>query len=134
MTQTVRAQWTDGTTNDITIRNTGTTAINGWTLTFDAPFEITTVWNAQLVSHVGTMYTISNIPGFWNARIAAGTSIDFGFNARLDAGQGTGIGNVTLNGKAVLTAPARVARIRCRRRRIHQTPPRTANAIAPMTA
>jgi hypothetical protein len=101
VTQAVRAQWTDGSTNDVTIQNTGTTAINGWTVTFDAPFEITTVWNAQLVSHVGTKYTISNLPGFWNAQIAPGTSIDFGFNTRLDVGQATGISNVTLNGKAV---------------------------------
>jgi chitinase len=97
----VRAQWTDGFTNDVTILNTGTTAINGWTLTFDADFEITDVWNARIVSHVGTKYTISNIPGFWNARIAPGTGITFGFNARLDAGDATGIHNIMLNGKAV---------------------------------
>ena len=101
VTQSIRAQWTDGTTDDITIRNTGTTAINGWTVTFDAPFQITDLWNAQLVSHVGTTYTIRNIPGFWNARIAPGTSIDFGFNTLLNAGDGLTISNVRLNGKAV---------------------------------
>ncbi len=101
VTQSIRAQWTDGTTNDITIRNTGTTAINGWTVTFDAPFQITDVWNAQLVSHVGTTYTIRNIPGFWNARIAPGTAVDFGFNTFLNPDDSTAIGNVTLNGKAV---------------------------------
>lgn len=101
VTQSIRAQWTDGSTNDITIRNTGTTAINGWTVTFDAPFQITDVWNAQLVSHVGTTYTIRNLPGFWNARIAPGTAVDFGFNTFLNPGDGLTIGNVTLNGKAV---------------------------------
>lgn len=101
VTQDVRAQWPDGSTNDVTIRNTGMTAINGWTVTFDAAFEITGVWNARLVSHVGTKYTIANIPGFWNTRIAPGTGITFGFNTLLDPGEGTGIANVTLNGKAV---------------------------------
>jgi hypothetical protein len=101
VTQSVRAQWTDGSTNDITIQNTGNTVINGWTVTFDAAFQITDIWNAQLVSHVGTTYTIRNIPGFWNARIAPGTSIDFGFNTFLKPGDGLTISNVTLNGKAV---------------------------------
>ena len=101
VTQSVRAQWTDGSTNDITIQNTGNTVINGWTVTFDAAFQITDVWNAQLVSHVGTTYTIRNIPGFWNARITPGTSIDFGFNTFLKPGDGLTISNVTLNGKAV---------------------------------
>jgi chitinase len=101
VTQAIRAQWTDGSTNDITIQNTGTTAIDGWTVTFDAPFQITDVWNAQIVSHVGTTYTIRNIPGFWNARIAGGTAVDFGFNTLLNLGDGLKISNVMLNGKAV---------------------------------
>jgi chitinase len=101
VTQAIRAQWTDGSTNDITIQNTGTTAIDGWTVTFDAPFQITDVWNAQIVSHVGTTYTIRSIPGSWNALIAGGTFINFGFNTLLNPGDGLTIGNIMLNGKAV---------------------------------
>lgn len=97
----VRATWTDGSTHDVTIRNTGTTAINGWTMTFEADFEITGVWNAQLISRVGNTYTIRNIPNFWNARIAGGTSISFGFNTRTELGDSLEIRNVAINGKAV---------------------------------
>jgi Cellulose binding domain len=93
----VRAEWVDGATIDMTVRNTGTTPINGWTVSFDADFEITEVWNAQLVGRVGNRYTIRNIPGHWAAVIRPGTQIEFGFNARLGAGDGTEIRNVTLN-------------------------------------
>ena len=99
--QSVRATWPDGSTHDVTIQNTGTTAINGWTVTFDAPFEITSVWNAQLVSRVGNTYTIRNIPNFWNARIAPGTGIAFGFNTRFAPGTSLEISNITLNGRAL---------------------------------
>jgi hypothetical protein len=71
-------------------------------MTFEADFEITNVWNAQLVSREGNKYTIRNIPNFWNARIAGGTAVSFGFNTRLDdPGMALGIRNITLNGKAV---------------------------------
>ena len=98
VTQAIRSQWVDGTTNDITIKNTGTTAINGWTISFTADFDVTDVWNAQLVSHNGNTWTISNIPGFWNTKIAPGASIVIGFNTHLSAGDSTAISNVTLNG------------------------------------
>ena len=57
---------------DVTLKNTGTKAIKGWTVEFDADFEITTLWNAEIVSHEGDHYVIRNINGFWNAKIGAG--------------------------------------------------------------
>ena len=87
-TETVRSEWFNGATHDVAVRNTGTTPINGWTVSFEADFEITEVWNAQLVGRVGNRYTIRNIPNHWNARIPANTSVTFGFNTRLDVGDG----------------------------------------------
>ena len=71
--------WGNGFTGSITLSNTGNTDINGWTLQFDFAGNITDIWNAQIVSHVGNHYVIQNAD--WNATIAAGQSIDFGFNA-----------------------------------------------------
>jgi Ca2+-binding RTX toxin-like protein len=98
VTPSVRAQWPDGATIDVTIRNTGTSNINGWTVEFDADFDITEVWNAQLVSRVGNHYTIRNIPGFWNTLIRPNNEITFGFNTHLDPGDSTAMSNITLNG------------------------------------
>ena len=101
VTQAIRSQWSNGTTNDITIKNTGTSTINGWTITFTADFDVTDVWNSQLVSHSGNTWTISNIPGFWNSTIAPGASIVIGFNTFLSPGDSTAMSNITLNGNPV---------------------------------
>jgi hypothetical protein len=98
VTQAIRSQWSNGTTNDITIKNTGTSTMKGWTITFTADFQVTDVWNAVLVGHTGNTWTISNIPGFWNTNIAPGASIVIGFNTLLSSGNSTAISNVTLNG------------------------------------
>jgi hypothetical protein len=101
VTQSIRAQWPDGTTNDITIRNTSSSNINGWKVEFDADFTVTDVWNAQLVSHTGNHYVFQNIPNFWNSVIKPNTEITFGFNTHLDAGNSTAIQNILLNGNAM---------------------------------
>lgn len=103
--QTVRSQWAEGSTNDITVRNTSTSNINGWKVEFDADFEITEIWNARIVSHDANRYTIQNIPGFWNTLIRPNTQIVFGFNARLESGDSTAITNLELNDKVLGTTP-----------------------------
>jgi hypothetical protein len=91
--------WGTGFTGQITLTNTGNTAINGWTLEFDFTGNITDIWSAQIVSHVGDHYVIQNAP--WDAAIAPGQSISFGFNA--DWGDlGTLPGNYLLNGVQIL--------------------------------
>jgi hypothetical protein len=86
--------WGSGFTGRITLTNTGTTAINGWTLEFDFTGNITDIWDAQLVSHVGNHYVIRNAD--WDATIAAGQSVTFGFNA--DWGDFTRPSHYILNG------------------------------------
>lgn len=69
--------WGSGFNASAVLKNTDNTAINGWTLTFEWPYEITQIWNAQLVSKKGNLYTIKNVS--WNAKIPARGQIDFGF-------------------------------------------------------
>jgi hypothetical protein len=86
--------WGTGFTGYITLTNTGNTAINGWTLEFDFTGNIpaNAIWDAQIVSHVGNHYVIQNAD--WDATIAAGQSINFGFNADWGADQTAPMGYV----------------------------------------
>ena len=75
----VQNQWPGGFTNSTTITNTGTTAINGWTLKFTFPGTqgITQIWNAS-ASLQGEQVTAQNLS--YNGSIPAGASTSFGFN------------------------------------------------------
>ena len=57
----------------------GSGGLNGWTVAFDASATITSIWNAQIVSHVGNHYVVSNAA--WNGQVAAGQAVSFGFQA-----------------------------------------------------
>jgi autotransporter-associated beta strand protein len=85
VTYTQSNGWSSGFNGDVTIRNTGATAINGWTLQFDLDATISNIWNATIVSRVGTRYTIT--AAAWNSTIAAGAEISFGFQADGVAGE-----------------------------------------------
>jgi Glycosyl hydrolase family 48/Cellulose binding domain/Putative Ig domain len=72
-------QWQGGFTANITIANTGSSAINGWTLTFTFPGDqkITNAWNG-VASQSGENVTITNES--YNGTLAAGggsTSLGF---------------------------------------------------------
>ena len=71
-------QWQGGFTANVTIANTGSSAINGWTLTFTFPGDqkITNAWNG-VESQTGENVTITNES--YNAAIAAGGSTSLGF-------------------------------------------------------
>lgn len=79
VTFTPRSVWGTGFVADITIRNTGTTAMNGWTLEFDLAANITNLWSGVIVSRVGNRYVIRNES--YNGTIPPGGSITFGFQA-----------------------------------------------------
>jgi hypothetical protein len=89
--------WGTGFNGDIKIKNTGTTVINGWTMEFDMKANIVNIWNAVIVSHVGTKYVIKNAD--WNGTIAAGAEISLGFQA--DGVAGELPSNKKINGVAV---------------------------------
>ncbi|KXK62470.1 hypothetical protein AWW66_08250 [Micromonospora rosaria] len=73
-----QSEWQGGFVTDITIMNTATTAVNGWTLDFTFPGDqrITTLWSATHAQS-GSAVTIRNAS--WNGTIAAGASVSFGF-------------------------------------------------------
>jgi chitinase len=85
VTYTQTSAWGTGFNGELKIKNTGTTAINGWTMEFDMKANIVNIWNAVIVSHVGTRYVIKNAD--WNATIAAGAEISFGFQGDGIAGE-----------------------------------------------
>ncbi|MBE9127593.1 MULTISPECIES: glycoside hydrolase family 9 protein [unclassified Coleofasciculus] len=92
----VANNWGIGFTGSMSIANTGTSNLNGWTLEFEAPFQITNLWNAEIVSRQGNRYTIRNLSH--NGALPAGGSLSFGFNG---SGTATEPSNYLLNGQPI---------------------------------
>ncbi|MFF4520604.1 cellulose binding domain-containing protein [Streptomyces bluensis] len=97
VTSTVSA-WNTGLTSNITIANTGTIAIDGWSLVFTLPDgqTITSAWNADYSAASGRV-TARNVSH--NATIAPGASVEFGFQAA-HTGHTAPPTSYTLNGTA----------------------------------
>ncbi len=74
----VTSDWGTGFGGQITIADTGASAINNWVLQFNWDRSITQIWDASITSQSGNTYTITNAG--WNATIPAGGSVSFGFN------------------------------------------------------
>ncbi|MGC5015581.1 cellulose binding domain-containing protein [Streptosporangium sp. DT93] len=72
--------WNNGFTANISITNTGTSAINGWTLVFTLPSgqSLTSGWNAVYTSSGGQV-SARNVGH--NGTLAPGATIDIGFQA-----------------------------------------------------
>lgn len=70
--------WTGGFTADVTVTNTGSTAVDGWSLAFTLPSgqRITNAWNATVSPASGTV-TASSLEH--NAHLAPGGTQSFGF-------------------------------------------------------
>nr|WP_229691267.1 glycoside hydrolase family 11 protein [Sphaerisporangium melleum] len=94
----VKNEWNNGFTANITVTNTGSSPINGWTLawSFAAGQQITSSWNAEVTQN-GSSASARNVS--YNGSLAPGANTTFGF-------QGTYSGNnpnptaFTLNGSA----------------------------------
>lgn len=94
-------QWNTGFTADVTIRNDGATAINGWSLrwTFTGNQTITSFWNAAITPTAGTV-TATNAD--FNRTIAPGGTATFGFQANY-SGSNAVPTPFTLNGATCTT-------------------------------
>ncbi|MFC0434311.1 cellulose binding domain-containing protein [Kutzneria buriramensis] len=70
--------WPGGFTGGVTVTNTGTTAWQGWTVTFTfgGDQKITSAWNAT-VTQSGTKVTAVNVG--YNGNVPSGASASFGF-------------------------------------------------------
>ena len=69
--------WGSGFHGQISIANNSESSLDDWSLQFDFPNEITSIWDAEIVSSGDDSYTVSNAP--WNSEIAAGETLTFGF-------------------------------------------------------
>ncbi|HZP53286.1 cellulose binding domain-containing protein [Actinocrinis sp.] len=92
----VKNEWSGGFTANVTVTNTGTSAINGWTLkwTFPGDQKVTNAWNATLTQS-GSAATAANVS--YNASIAPGGNVQFGFQGTW-ASNDTSPSAFTLNG------------------------------------
>ncbi len=93
----VSDDWGSGFVAGMTITNHASTSVSGWTLEFDFDRQITNIWNATIVSHVGNHYVIQ--AATWNRVIpASGGSVSFGFQGQ-SGNVTTGPTNLKLNGQ-----------------------------------
>jgi cellulase/cellobiase CelA1 len=74
----VKNEWGGGFTANLTIANTGTAPINGWTLTWSFPGDqkVTNAWNAT-VTQTGAAASATNVS--YDATIAPAGNVQFGF-------------------------------------------------------
>ncbi|MFI0898147.1 cellulose binding domain-containing protein [Streptomyces sp. NPDC020983] len=90
------SSWPGGFTANVTLTNTGSTTVNGWTAAFTLPAgqTVTSSWNAT-VSPASGAVTATNVS--YNAQIPPGASQSFGFQGTYTGSfaQPTGF---TLNG------------------------------------
>ncbi|WP_100448035.1 lytic polysaccharide monooxygenase [Glycomyces xiaoerkulensis] len=84
--------WGSGATVTITVTNNGSSQLSGWAADWAFPssdVSITNSWNADITSQ-GDSFSAS--PVGWNSEIAAGQSVDFGFNVSGSLTELSGIG------------------------------------------
>ncbi|MFI1521851.1 endo-1,4-beta-xylanase [Kitasatospora cineracea] len=88
--------WNTGLTENVTVTNTGGSAVNGWKLTFTLPGgqSVTNAWNATVSPATGQ---VSAVNLAYNAAIPAGGSTTFGFQAN-HTGNAAAAGGFALNG------------------------------------
>ncbi|HBL41898.1 MAG TPA: hypothetical protein DDZ90_00715, partial [Planctomycetaceae bacterium] len=90
--------WNSGFQGAVEIRNESDQSMSGWMLQFTFDGEITDIWNAEIVSHVGNTYVIRGAS--WNDDIAAGDTVSFGFIGT-SSGLAEPLSDFVLNGSPV---------------------------------
>lgn len=99
----VTGDWGSGFQARFTIKNTGTATLTGWTLDFDLPAAIGSIWDAQLVGHSGSHYVVKGAG--WNDAIAPGATVSFGLTASPGGGAALAT-NYVLRGDGGTSTPA----------------------------
>ncbi|PJI10446.1 MULTISPECIES: cellulose binding domain-containing protein [Clostridium] len=76
----VASNWGSGASINVTIKNNGTTPINGWNLSWTLPNgqTVTNMWNGSYKMGANNAITVSSLP--YNAVIAPNSTQSFGFN------------------------------------------------------
>lgn len=95
------SEWAGGFVANVTIYNTGTTAINGWTVVWTYPGDqhVSSGWNG-VFSQTGQTVTVSNQP--YNALINPGQSTGFGLQGTWHTSDASPT-SFTLNGRPCTT-------------------------------
>ena len=77
VTYSTQSQWPGGFTANVTIADTGTSTINGWTLVFAFPGDqkVASAWNASVSQNGATVTAVSMS---YNSSLSPGTSTSFG--------------------------------------------------------
>ncbi len=103
VTYTIINQWTPGFQGDVVIRNTGSAAITGWTLSWTFPNNqtITQLWGGSYTQN-GATVRVTNFD--WNATIGINGTVNLGFLANW-SGTNAKPTAFTLNGMACTVTP-----------------------------
>ncbi|MDH6466206.1 endoglucanase [Micromonospora sp. A200] len=98
-TYQVHGTWPDGFNTQVTIRNTGTSAVNGWTVryAFTGDQKVEQAWTAQ-VSQSGATVTARNLS--YNGKVPPGGSVTFGLLGKAGTLANPTPNLITLNGAA----------------------------------
>ncbi|MFE9655362.1 glycoside hydrolase family 9 protein [Micromonospora sp. NPDC006431] len=99
VTYTTHGSWPDGFNTQVIVRNTGTSAVDGWSLrwAFTGDQQVQSFWSAR-VSQSGATVTAKNEA--WNAKIAPGGTVTFGLIGTTAGGPNPAPNLITLNGTA----------------------------------
>src|SRR5262245_46410073 len=83
VTYVVTSQWTTGFDGELTIRNDSRRGIEEWRLSLQLSPQITSIWNARIVSRSGNRYVLGPVDASWDdGEIASGETIKIGFVAK----------------------------------------------------
>jgi aryl-phospho-beta-D-glucosidase BglC (GH1 family) len=98
----VTNDWPTGFQAGLTLTNAGMTTISGWTLEFDFPYTITSIWNAAIGGRNGSRHVLGNLD--YNRDIPPGGSVAIGFTGSPGNVQGAPT-NYVLNGTPIGSGP-----------------------------
>ncbi|MDJ0636949.1 MAG: cellulose binding domain-containing protein [Xenococcaceae cyanobacterium MO_188.B29] len=87
-------------TGELSFTNNGD-SFEGWTIEFEAAYEIDKIWNAEIISHSGDRYVIGDVES--NDYVYDGETTDWGFTASVDDNDWVEPTNYSFNGEKLET-------------------------------
>lgn len=81
----VTKSWRSGFKASVTLKNNGSSAVNGWSLAFDLPVTVKSAWNVVIDSANSTNTRKAFKNGAYNGAIEPGSSVSFGFVGQGDS-------------------------------------------------
>ena len=76
--------WNTGFQGSLVLTNTSGQDWTSWTVEFDMPHDVSSIWNTVIESHDGNRFAIKNAS--WNGNLADGQSVSLGFIGKLTPG------------------------------------------------